>query len=61
MATKMRESFPACTQMAKVPGIQSPEFLGDYKDSKGRTYKCYNRPKREAELMVMSELTRLNF
>lgn len=25
--------------------IQSPEFLGDYKDSKGRTYRCYNLPK----------------
>lgn len=37
------------------PGIQSPKFLGDYKDSKGRTYKCYHLPKREAELMVMSE------
>lgn len=44
--------------MAKIekhPGIQSPKFLGDYKDEKGRTYPCYYLPKREAELMVMSE------
>lgn len=37
------------------PGIQSPKFLGDYKDSRGRMQKCYHLPKREAELMVMSE------
>ena len=44
--------------MAKIkdhPGIQSPDFLGDYKDSRGRFQKCYHLPKREAELMVMSE------
>lgn len=43
------------TKIEKHPGIQSPKFLGDYKDSKGRTYKCYHLPKRECELMVMSE------
>lgn len=37
------------------PGIQSAKFLADYKDTRGRTQKCYNLPKREAELMVMSE------
>lgn len=37
------------------PGIESPKFLGDYKDARGRTQKCYYLPKREAELMVMSE------
>ena len=37
------------------PGIQSPDFLGDYKDSRGRIQKCYHLPKRDAELMVMSE------
>lgn len=42
-------------KIEKHPGIQSPKFLGDYKDSKGRTYKCYHLPKRECELMVMSE------
>lgn len=42
-------------KIEKHPGIQSPKFLGDYKDCKGRTYKCYNLPKREASLMVMSE------
>lgn len=37
------------------PGIDSPKFSGQYKDSTGRTLKCYNLPKRECELMVMSE------
>lgn len=44
--------------MAKVPkvlgGNQSPKFIGDYKDPKGRTYPCYHFPKREACLMAMS-------
>lgn len=44
--------------MAKVPKVlgenQSPIFLGDYKDAKGRTYPCYHFPKREACLMAMS-------
>ena len=33
----------------------SAKFLAQYKDSTGRTLKCYALPKREAELMVMSE------
>ncbi len=37
------------------PGINSAEFLAQYKDSTGRTLKCYQLPKRECELMVMSE------
>lgn len=37
------------------PGIQSAKFLADYKDSRGRMQKCYHLPKRESELMVMSE------
>lgn len=37
------------------PGIDSAKFLAQYKDSTGRTLKCYALPKREAELMVMSE------
>jgi hypothetical protein len=44
--------------MAKIekhPGIDSPKFLGQYKDSTRRTLKCYALPKRECELMVMSE------
>lgn len=45
--------------MAKVPKVlgenQSPKFLGDYSDTKNRTYKCYYLPQREAFLMVMSE------
>ena len=44
--------------LAKIenhPGIQSAKFSADYKDSRGRLQKCYNLPKREAELMVMSE------
>lgn len=44
--------------MAKVPKVlgenQSPKFIGDYKDAKGRTYPCYYLPKREACLMAMS-------
>lgn len=42
-------------KIEKHPGIDSPKFLGQYKDSTGRTLKCYHLPKREAELMVMSE------
>lgn len=37
------------------PGIQSAKFLADYKDARGRVQKCYMLPKRECELMVMSE------
>ncbi|MEY0513117.1 Rha family transcriptional regulator [Providencia manganoxydans] len=44
--------------MVKVPKVlgenQSPKFLGDYTDSKGRLYSCYRFPKREACLMAMS-------
>ena len=42
-------------KLEKHPGIDSPKFLGEYKDSTGRTLKCYHLPKRECELMVMSE------
>lgn len=37
------------------PGIDSAKFLAQYKDSTGRMLKCYHLPKREAELMVLSE------
>ena len=37
------------------PGIDSAKFLAQYKDSTGRSLKCYQLPKRECELMVMSE------
>jgi len=37
------------------PSIDCPKFLGHYIDSMGRPKKCYHLPKREAELMVMSE------
>lgn len=43
------------TKLEKHPGIDSAKFLGEYKDSTGRNLKCYYLPKREAELMVMSE------
>ena len=43
------------TKIEKHPGIDSPKFLGQYKDATGRSLKCYRLPKREAELMVMSE------
>lgn len=42
-------------KIEKHPGIDSPKFLGEYKDGTGRALKCYHLPKREAELMVMSE------
>lgn len=42
-------------KVEKHPGINSPKFLGEYKDSTGRWLKCYRLPKRECELMVMSE------
>lgn len=42
-------------KLEKHPGIDSPKFSGQYKDSTGRTLKCYYLPKRECELMVMSE------
>ena len=32
--------------------IQSDQFWADYKDSKGRTYQCYNLPKRETLILV---------
>lgn len=37
------------------PAIDSAKFLAQYKDSTGRTLKCFQLPKRECELMVMSE------
>lgn len=43
------------TKVEKVLGSDSPKFLGQYKDTTGRTLKCYYLPKREASLMVMSE------
>lgn len=44
--------------MAKIdkhPGIDGPKFRGIYRDSLNREKPCYYLPKREAELMVMSE------
>lgn len=44
--------------MAKIeshPGIDSAKFLAQYKDSTGRSLKCYSLPRRESELMIMSE------
>lgn len=38
--------------MLELLKIQSPEFLGDYKDDKGRTYPCFNLPKRESLILV---------
>lgn len=42
-------------KLEKHPGIDSTKFSGQYKDGSGRMLKCYYLPKREAELMVMSE------
>lgn len=52
-AEMLHKNFMA--KLEKHPGIDSAKFLAQYKDSTGRTLKCYNLPKREAELMVMSE------
>jgi phage regulator Rha-like protein len=32
--------------------LHATEFSGDYKDSKGRTYPCFNLPKRETLILV---------
>lgn len=42
-------------KLEKHPGINSPKFLGQYKDSTGRTLKCYHLLRRECGLMIMSE------
>jgi len=52
-ATMLHKNFIA--KVEAHPGIDSAKFLAQYKDPTGRMLKCYNLPKREAELMVMSE------
>lgn len=43
-------------KIVKVLGEEhSAKFLAQYKDRTGRTLNCYALPKRESELMVMSE------
>jgi hypothetical protein len=42
-------------KLEKHPAIAHQNFLASYKDSTGRTLKCYQLPEREAKLMVMSE------
>lgn len=37
------------------PGIQPSKFLLGYTDEQGKSRKCYNLPKRECDLLVMSE------
>lgn len=57
-ATEGKKSLRHDNFMVKIekhPGIDSPKFLGEYTDSTGRNLKCYRLPKRECELMVMSE------
>lgn len=43
------------TKIESHPGIDAPKFLGTQKYGNNNTRKVYNLPKREAELMVMSE------
>ena len=43
------------TKIEKHPGIDAPKFLGTQKYGNNNTRKVYNLPKRECELMVMSE------
>ncbi|MCK3656420.1 antirepressor [Pasteurellaceae bacterium Macca] len=38
--------------MLETLKIQSPDFSGDYIDSKGRTYPCFYLPKRETMILV---------
>jgi hypothetical protein len=42
-------------KIEKHPGIDAPKFLGAQKYGNGNTRKVYLLPKRECELMVMSE------
>lgn len=42
-------------KVEKVLGDSSAKFLAVYKDQQDISRKCYNLPKREAHLMVMSE------
>ena len=39
-------------KMCESLNIQSAEFSADYKDDKGRTYPCFNLPKRETLILV---------
>lgn len=39
-------------KMLEELNFQSPDFSGDYKDSKGRTYPIFNLPKRECLILV---------
>lgn len=44
--------------MAKIekhPGIDAPKFRGVYLGGNGQERPCYNLPRRECELMIMSE------
>lgn len=42
-------------RVERHPAIDSAKYLAQYTDSTGRSLKCYRLPKRECELMVMSE------
>ena len=42
-------------KLEKHPGIAERNFSGGYFDPNGQVRPCYYLPKREAELMVMSE------
>ena len=42
-------------KIERHPGIAERNFSGGYSDPNGQQRPCYYLPKREAELMVMSE------
>lgn len=52
-ATLRHDNF--LVKIEKVLGDSSPKFLGVYKDQQDIERPCYNLPKRECHLMVMSE------
>ncbi len=40
-------------------GVRSPDFLGDYRDGRGRRQECFLLPKRETMILVSGYSTEL--